>query len=210
MSAPAAAAPPSRLDPVAGTDRIPLLDVLRGFALYGVLLANMVWFTGRAFLPRETGPAPSLDINGVAEIVIRIFVDSKAMSLFSFLFGLGFAVQLERAEARGRSGLPTYLRRLGIMLGLGFCHVVLIWWGDILWSYALTGFFMILFRKRSPRALLIWALFLAFVPSLIGAIPAVAAFFERTLPTRPIMRPSRRRRSRRSAGTIALTLPGCT
>ena len=185
MSAPTDAAPPSRLEPVAGEGRIPLLDVLRGFALYGVLLANMVWFTGRAFLPKEAGPPPNLDINGVAEIVIRIFVDSKAMSLFSFLFGLGFAVQLERAEARGRSGLPTYLRRLGIMLGLGFCHVVLIWWGDVLWNYALTGFVMVLFRKRSQRALLIWALLLAFVPNLIGAIPAVAAFFTRTLPHPP-------------------------
>ena len=185
MNASADAAPPSRLDPVAAPDRIPLLDVLRGFALYGVLLANMVWFTGRAFLPREAGPAPSLDVNGVAEIVIRIFVDSKAMSLFSFLFGLGFAVQLERAEARGLRGLPTYLRRLGIMLGLGFCHIVLIWWGDILWNYALTGFVMVLFRKRSQRALLIWALLLAFVPSLIGAIPAVSAFFTRTLPLPP-------------------------
>jgi uncharacterized protein len=191
MSAPADAAPPVRLDhdpalaPVAAPDRIPLLDVLRGFALYGVLLANTVWFSGRAFLPREPGPPPSLDVHGVAEIVIRIFVDAKAMTLFSFLFGLGFAVQLERAEARGRSGLPTYLRRLGIMLALGFCHIVLIWWGDILWNYALTGFVMILFRKRSQRALLIWALLLAFLPSLVGAIPAVDDFFARTLPHPP-------------------------
>lgn len=185
MSATVDAAPLARLDPVAASDRIPLLDVLRGFALYGVLLANMVWFSGRAFLPREPGPPPSLDVNGVAEIVIRIFVDGKAMTLFSFLFGLGFAVQLERAEARGHNVLPTYLRRLGAMLALGFCHIVLIWWGDILWNYALTGFVMVLFRKRSRRALLIWALLLAFLPQVIGAIPAVADFFERTFPHPP-------------------------
>ena len=182
MSAPAYAAPAERLDPVAAADRLPLLDVLRACALYGVLLANTVWFSGRAFVPREAGPTPGLTVDEVAGVVIHIFVDGKAMTLFSFLFGLGFAVQLERAEARGRNGLPVYLRRLGILLAIGACHVVLIWWGDVLWNYALAGFVMVLFRRCRARTLLIWGVLLAVVPQIVGSIPAVAAFLERVLP----------------------------
>lgn len=182
MSAPAYAAPSERLDPVAAADRIPLLDVLRALALYGVLLANTVWFSGRAFFAKGDMPTQSARLDEIAGNVIRIFVDGKAMTVFSFLFGLGFAVQLERAEARGRNGLPVYLRRLGILTAIGFCHVVLLWWGDILWNYALTGFVMVLFRRCRDRTLLIWAVLLAFVPHMVGSIPAVDAFFKRALP----------------------------
>jgi uncharacterized protein len=184
MSVPALASssPGARLDPIAAADRVALLDVLRGFALYGVLLANTVWFSGRAFFNKEEAAAHSHWLDEPASIAIRILVDGKAMSLFSFLFGLGFAVQLERARARGRDGLPVYLRRLGILLVIGFCHTLLLWWGDILVNYALTGFVMVLFRRRRDRTLLIWALFLAFVPSIVGTIPAVGAFFQRVLP----------------------------
>ena len=185
MSVPVPSAPVERLEPVAALDRLALLDVLRGFALYGVLLANTLWFSGRAFMPREELAATKTRIDEVAAFMIRIFVDGKAMTLFSVLFGLGFAIQLERARARGQDGLPVYLRRLGILLAIGFCHVVLIWWGDILWNYALTGFVMVLFRRRSQRALLIWAALFAVVPPMIGMIPAVAAFLERVIPHPP-------------------------
>src|SRR3954470_16131422 len=123
MAAPALAAPPEHLEPVAAVERVALLDVLRGFALYGVLLANtVVWFNGLAFLPRVERAAMSTRFDEIASFLIRIFVDGKAMTLFTFLFGLGFAIQLERAAARGQNGLPPYLRRLGILLGIGFLH----------------------------------------------------------------------------------------
>jgi uncharacterized protein len=185
MSVPVPTAPIERLDPVAAADRVALLDVLRGFALYGVLLANTFWFSGRAFLPREEIAATRTRINEVASFLIKIFVDGKAMTLFSLLFGLGFAIQLERARARGQDGLPVYLRRLGILLAIGLCHIVLIWWGDILWNYALTGFVMVLFRRRSQRALLVWAALFVVVPPMIAMVPAVAAFFERVIPQPP-------------------------
>src|SRR5262249_44957517 len=115
------------LRPVADSERIVALDVLRGFALYGVLLANAApFYSGRVFLPQPLSP-----LDDFARILINIFVDGKAMTLFSFLFGLGFGVQLLRAEARGRDVLSLYPRRLGALLVISLFHIVVIYWGDI-------------------------------------------------------------------------------
>lgn len=89
MSAPSPTAALQRLDPIAAQDRIALLDVLRGFALYGVLLANTAaWFSGRAFLAKEAFTARSTWLDELAGFLIRIFVDGKAMTLF-YGWGLG-------------------------------------------------------------------------------------------------------------------------
>jgi uncharacterized protein len=185
MSAPTPAPPtaPEGLRPVSAAERIDLIDALRGFALYGVLLANTIpWFSGRAFLPRAQIAVGPGSIDGIALLLVGVFVDGKAMTLFSCLFGLGFAVQLMRAEARGREVVPVYLRRLGVLLGIGLCHIVLLWWGDILATYAVTGFALILFRRRTDRALLLWAAALILVPSCLMAVSAMSDFLERILP----------------------------
>jgi uncharacterized protein len=166
----------ARLAPVAATERVVLLDVLRGFALYGVLVANTaIWFSGIGFLPRAEREALATRWDDAAALAIRLLVDAKAMTVFAFLFGVGFAIQLDRAAARGDRGLAIYLRRLVVLFGLGVAHVVLLWWGDILTTYALVGAVMVLFRNARPRTLLIAAALLVFVPQLLFAIPAVAA-----------------------------------
>jgi uncharacterized protein len=184
MSETASATPaaPEGLRPVSAAERVDLLDVLRGFALYGVLLANTIpWYSGRAFLPRaEVAFRPGSPDN-IALVLVAIFVDGKAMTLFSFLFGLGFAVQLLRAEARGGNAIPVYLRRLGVLFLIGLCHITLLWWGDILAVYALTGFALILFRRRGDRALLLWAAALL-VPFCLIELPAVSGLLERIAP----------------------------
>jgi uncharacterized protein len=163
-----------------------LLDVLRGLALYGVLLANTAaWFSGRALLPQAEAMQFMTPVNIAAAILLGIFVETKAMTLLTFLFGLGFSVQLERAEAQGRSVLPLYFRRLAAMILIGCCHVTLLWWGDILWGYGLTGFALVLFRKSRPRTLLIWAIALVIVPMVVTAIPAVAERLQHVLPAPP-------------------------
>lgn len=168
----------AQLNPIGVANRIALLDVLRGFALYGVLLGNTaVWFNGLAFLPRNERRALSTNADELAASLIRLFVDGKAMTLFAFLFGVGFAIQLGRAASRGRSGVPVYLRRLAILFAIGMLHVVLLWWGDILWGYALAGFAMVLFRRQSQRALLVWAVVFILLPQMVATIPAVVAVF---------------------------------
>ncbi|MCJ7825147.1 MAG: DUF418 domain-containing protein, partial [Anaerolineales bacterium] len=86
-------------------------------------------------------------------ILTRFFVEAKFYSLFSFLFGWGMAIQLIRAQSRGTDFLPRYLRRLLVLLLIGVIHGTLIWVGDILTLYAILGFLLLLFRKRSPRFL---------------------------------------------------------
>lgn len=164
----------TRAAPTAAAERIPVLDVLRAFALYGVLLANSVpWFSGRAFMPRAELMAQTSTVDEVFLTLLNIFVDGKAMSLLTFLFGLGFSLQLMRAEAGGRSVIPTHLRRLAAMALIGVCHVLLIWWGDILWGYALAGVGLVFFRRVRGWKLLVWAFVIGVVPQFVMAIPAV-------------------------------------
>jgi uncharacterized protein len=148
-----------------GGQRLVLLDALRGFALCGVFISNVyVWFSGRVLLPRaqvEALTASESLLDTVARNTFNLLVFGKFITLFSFLFGLGFAVQLGRAEQRGASIVPLYLRRLVVLLFIGLAHMFLIWFGDILGSYALMGFGLLLFRNRSDKTLFLSHLWLA-------------------------------------------------
>ncbi|NOJ92180.1 DUF418 domain-containing protein [Corallococcus coralloides] len=171
--APSEVSPPSVVArPVDSSERLALLDTLRGFALCGVFISNvMVWFSGRVFLPREQTLAAMNNASLADTVAWQAYVflvAGKFITLFSFLFGLGFAVQLGRAEARGTSITPLYVRRLGVMLVLGLSHLFLIWYGDILSTYAVLGFGLLLFRGRSERTLLVCALLFALGWSVVG------------------------------------------
>lgn len=141
------------------------MDSLRGIALLGILLVNMAAFKGPypyAFL-REAGEAiPGID--HVARWLIASLAEGKFYSIFSFLFGLGFALQLTRLEAQGMPAKRIYTRRLGVLLLIGLAHATLIWSGDILAVYALLGFTLLLFRRRAPRTILLWAALLWVIP----------------------------------------------
>ena len=84
------------------TERIQFIDVLRGMALFGILTANMRAFFG----PMETYGDIQVLFHSRADVIAQFFVDflfqGKFISIFSFLFGMGFAIQMSRAEARGR------------------------------------------------------------------------------------------------------------
>lgn len=148
------------IGPVLGQERIEAIDILRGVAILGILVVNMGLFS----LP-EGLPAHQLwpnAVDGTAERLILFFAQEKFKTLFSFLFGLGLAVQMMRADARGARFLPRYARRLGVLFLIGVAHFLLLWDGDILHDYAENGFVLLLFRRRSLKTLLVWAgLFLA-------------------------------------------------
>lgn len=150
--------------PVAGEDRFVAIDALRGFALFGILLANLPYWGGFPFASAEQQKAL---MGGVSPSAFGIFfngiLDGKFYTLFSLMFGLGFALQLERLEKRGADGLAIFRRRMAALLLIGCVHLFLIWDGDILVLYALLGFVLPLFRHESDRALAIWALGLVFV-----------------------------------------------
>ena len=141
--------------PVGGQERLHLIDALRGFALAGVLLANLVSFSLYGYLDEAQRAAlPTASLDQVLWVLRRALVNDKAITIFSMLFGLGFALQLERARQRGVDGLRVYVRRIAILLAIGAIHAYLVWWGDILLIYAGLALLMIPFRHASNRTLL--------------------------------------------------------
>ncbi|HZH75834.1 MAG TPA: DUF418 domain-containing protein, partial [Archangium sp.] len=165
----------SEARPIDASERIALLDVLRGFALCGVFVSNVAsWFSGRTFLPREqmeTLMASASVLDKVTVHGISLLVSGKFITLFSFLFGVGFSVQLLRAEARGTPITPLYVRRLCALLLLGAVHLLALWYGDILTSYALLGFALLLFRRSADKTLLLWAaVFIFVVPPAVDGL----------------------------------------
>ncbi|ATB37099.1 hypothetical protein CYFUS_002520 [Cystobacter fuscus] len=164
--------------PVDASERVLLLDVLRGFALCGVFVSNSFsWFSGRALLTREQTQALSAPpLEAVVTALYYFFVNQKFVVLFSFLFGLGFSIQLTRAEARGVPIVPLYSRRLLVLLGIGVTHLFALWVGDVLSSYALVGFALLLFRRSSDRTVLTWVLV------LIGGVPLLVSALQHFVP----------------------------
>jgi uncharacterized protein len=148
----------SGLAPVAAGERVHVLDVLRGFALSGVLLANMVWwFSGYRSLDAEAAAAlPTAALDTVVLELQWFFVDGKFISIFSFLFGVGFAIQMARARERGMEITPVYVRRMLWLLLFGVAHMLFLWYGDILHLYAVLGLLLIGWTRRSDRALVCW------------------------------------------------------
>ena len=124
------------LAPVAGAERIQALDVVRGFALIGILLMNVEYFN-RAIAQLGSGiPADLSGANLWISYVVQYFVTGKFWTIFSLLFGMGFAVMLSRAERAGRGFLVPYLRRIAALAVFGALHSIFLWSGDILFSYA--------------------------------------------------------------------------
>ncbi|HWU89786.1 MAG TPA: DUF418 domain-containing protein [Kofleriaceae bacterium] len=161
----------SALAPVAPRERVVTLDVLRGFALCGVMIGNMVLYSGR-WAERPASNPTTLD--EIAHWFLEIFVASKAQTLLTLLFGFGFAVQLLRAEERGEPVMGLYVRRLAALFVLGALHVTVLWWGDVTWTYAVSGFGLLAFLRTSNRARIAWALGFTFVPFLVVmSIPEV-------------------------------------
>jgi uncharacterized protein len=149
-------------------ERIAALDVLRGVAVGGILLANVLVFFGLILLaPDRAAALPTAAFDRVAAFLELVFVEGKFYSTFSLLFGIGFGVQLSRG---GAAAVSRFRRRLRILLGIGAVHAFLIWAGDILMLYALLGFTMPWFARRTDRALLRWTVGLLGVPTFLYVI----------------------------------------
>lgn len=162
--------------PVGAGERSALLDSLRGWALLGILIANMTWFIGfGAMMDEQRGTMLLARLNDPAEFLIEWLVVGKFYALFSLLFGIGFAIQIGRLEQRGERS-ARYVRRLAILFLVGVAHMLLLWYGDILALYALMGSVLLLFRRASDRALLAWAAVLWLLPIAWAAVIHFAGF----------------------------------
>jgi uncharacterized protein len=135
----------SVVQPTAGADRLHSLDILRGFALLGMILVHFHMH--------------SLEVGGVNDLVrtaIWRLVETKSYATFALLFGAGFALQLQRAEARGGPFAWTYLRRLAVLALFGFAAHALLGF-NVLLGYAIWGVPLLLIRRWSTKALIITA-----------------------------------------------------
>jgi uncharacterized protein len=171
----------TRLNPVAPGQRIGVLDALRGFAIFGILVVNVLYFFNPLLTPVAEAGAPFAD--RVVKFLTTALFDSKFYTTFSFLFGLGMYIQWSRAQERGVRFLPLYLRRLLVLALFGAAHGVLLWTGDILFLYAIAGTIAsLLFIGRSPKTLLVWAIVLIALPLFLVAVSAGLIELARSAP----------------------------
>jgi uncharacterized protein len=142
--------------PVAQSERIAELDVLRGVALFGVLTVNFIGFAGADTMATQAqlDALPTAAIDRWVQFLVEWLLTDKANTMFATLFGLGFYIQLTRSE--GRPGFERrYARRLFWLLIFGWLNTVFLWLFDILNLYALAGFFLLAMRKWTTRTLVI-------------------------------------------------------
>ena len=157
------------LQPVKSKDRIVLLDILRGFALFGILFANLLTWSGLKYLPiQDIKDLGNIDIDRSIYHYMKFFVDTKFYTLFSLLFGVGFYLQI--SKNKDNPSFPgIYLWRMILLLFLGICHSI-IWSGDILSLYALMGMVLLAFRNIPVKKTLYVGLVLFFLPILLSII----------------------------------------
>lgn len=157
------------LSPVAPQQRIEALDVVRGFALFGIFLMNIEFFN-RSISGIMLGmPAGLTGLDWLASWFIAYFVQGKFWTIFSLLFGMGFAVMLTRAEHAGRDFMAPYLRRILGLAVFGAAHYIFLWVGDILFSYAVgAGALLILLYGKWKQILVTLAVLvgIGFIPDM--------------------------------------------
>lgn len=137
--------------PVREGQRSTLLDVLRGIAILGILIANLEWFRTPEIwgdYERPFGP-----FEGPYLFAVNFLAAGKFITALSFLFGLGLALQFGRARSSGRPARRFLARRLAVLALFGTAHALLVWSGDILLLYAIYGLPFLLFVSRRPRTL---------------------------------------------------------
>jgi len=165
-----------RPEPVSAAERFTSVDVLRGFALLGILAMNIVGFAWPG--PAYGNPLRGAGFEGTDRAVWffnHLVFEAKMMTIFSMLFGAGLVLMGERASARGALLRGVYYRRVLWLLVIGAIHAYLIWDGDVLFLYAECGLVLYLFRNKTPRTLIILGvvLMMLIVPLVLGFTAAV-------------------------------------
>lgn len=163
---------PVPLQPLSATNRDVSLDVLRGFALAGVLLT---------FCAGDIGVAPGY-VNSLLDEGIKwikwILIENRMYTMLIIIFGIGFHVQLEKAKKRGASLVPVFTRRLTGLLTIGFIHAILLSTRDILMFYAIAGIVLLVVRNATNRQLFLFmaVLFVVIAPIVMKFSTGYQAF----------------------------------
>lgn len=148
--------------PITQNNRTVIVDVIRGFALFGVLIANLEGFISFALPENQAKLLTSTAADKVTEHFVSLFIEGKFITIFSMLFGYGFGVLMERVSQRVLNPNSFFVRRMIILFLLALLHIAF-WWGEILNVYAMAGLLMLLFRNVKTKNLIWMGLFLLFV-----------------------------------------------
>ncbi|MFN7253483.1 MAG: DUF418 domain-containing protein [Anaerobacillus sp.] len=154
--------------PTAANERIVTLDIIRAFALFGILLVNMRFFSTPAIQADSIGISFSGNLlDTISTWFIFIFAEIKFVSMFSMLFGIGFLLFMERGEEKGIYVKKFFKRRLLVLLMFGLIHIFFFWYGDILTFYALLGFILLFMKDKQLRylkraAIITWSIVVTF------------------------------------------------
>jgi uncharacterized protein len=158
-----------RMVPVGEKQRIASLDILRGLAIFGILLVNMKSFSG------PDSPIRSLSyeyfdhtVDVWTNVLLEFFVQGNFITMFSFLFGFGIILMAKRAKENNRGFMSFFVRRQLVLFLFGFLHVLFFWYGDILITYSVIGLCMLVFYKLPKNILLTIGLFLLITYSLFS------------------------------------------
>ena len=171
-----------KYSPLKQSKRIVLIDVLRGFAIFGILMVNMPMMFG-PITQYLLGAKPDASQHQViSELFIKFFFEGKFIVLFSMLFGFGFWIFMNKTVEKGSSIILVYGRRLFFLLLFGLVHVLLFWAGDILVFYALFGFILILFKNASNRKIFKWAIWLTLIPTILTSLMVTVFWFFSQIP----------------------------
>ena len=157
------------------TERYRTLDIVRGVAVMGILAMNIVAFAmpqAAYFNPTAFGSQASIDLAAYA--FNFVLIDGKMRGLFSFLFGASMLLVIQKAEAKGEHPASVHFRRQLVLLLFGALHFYLIWYGDILFGYALIGMVAWFFRDKAPKGLIAWAVVLVLLQFAIFSGMAVS------------------------------------
>ncbi|SFQ54001.1 uncharacterized protein SAMN05421670_2615 [Psychrobacillus psychrotolerans] len=166
------------IKPTGVNERIISIDVMRGFALLGIFVVNMLFFhSPYIYINPYTWFQNPSDFETFK--MIDIFVQGSVYPLFSMLFGYGLAMQFLKSTANGGPFAKFAVRRLTVLLIIGCIHAFLIWAGDILITYALAGFVLILMIRLKPIWLLFISIFLFLIPNgLLYGLVYLGSFLE--------------------------------
>lgn len=136
-------------------ERIESLDILRGIAILGIFFVNVPQMFG---MESPISSRAYYGVDAVVRLLYDLLIQTKFYTIFAFLFGVGFYLFMSRAEMQNKPIYRLFSRRLIILLIIGMIHLVLLWRGDILHLYAVQGFWLLLFYRKSPKTILIWSL----------------------------------------------------
>ncbi|MDG5758724.1 DUF418 domain-containing protein [Natronococcus sp. A-GB1] len=174
---PATTPAPNDPEPTAPTDRIVALDALRGFALLGILVIN-IWLFGMpavaAINPALYGNFSGMDY--LAWLVSHVFFEQKFVTLFTFMFGAGIVLFLESKDRKGQPGRRLHFARTFWLLVIGLGHAYLLWYGDILVLYALSGFLVVWVWRWRPARQFVLGIAMFAVPSLLYLLAGLGYF----------------------------------